>query len=264
MNFYQFHIGDYASATRHLSWHEDAAYRRLLDVYYVKECPLPKDHRAIYRLVCASSSEEREAVDTVLSEFFKLTENGFSHARCDAEIAVMQDKKNKASQSAQTRWRNAKSNNDALPAQNERNTDAMRTHEDDDANASKSACEGNAPNTNTNTNTNKKPIREPDGFAEFWSAYPKKVGKGAAESAWRKLRPPIGVCISAIESAKRSSQWLKDGGQFVPNPATWLNQRRWEDGDSLIAEPDPSEIITLPDGRTITRAEQAFLQRVMS
>ena len=45
MNFYPFHIGDYASATRHLTWIEDAAYRRLLDVYYVKEGPLPK-HKA--------------------------------------------------------------------------------------------------------------------------------------------------------------------------------------------------------------------------
>lgn len=262
MNFYQFHIGDYASATRHLSWLEDAAYRRLLDVYYVKECPLPNDHRAIYRLVCASSNEEREAVDTVLSEFFTLTENGFSHVRCDAEIAVMQDKKNKASQSAQTRWRNAKSNDDALPVQNKCNASDMQTHQNNHANASETTCEGNAPNTNTNTN--KKPTREPDGFAEFWVAYPKKVGKGAAEAAWRKLRPPPGVCVSAVESAKRSAQWLKDGGQFVPNPATWLNQRRWEDGDSLIPATDPAEIITLPDGRTITRAEQAFLQRVMS
>jgi uncharacterized protein YdaU (DUF1376 family) len=264
MNFYQFHIGDYASATRHLSWLEDAAYRRLLDVYYVKECPLPSDYRAIYRLVCASSDEERNAVDSVLSEFFKMTENGWAHARCDAEIAVMQDKKNKASQSAQTRWRNAKNNDNALPAQNECNTDDMRTHQNNNANASETACEGNAPNTNTNTNTNKKPTREPDGFAEFWVAYPKKVGKGAAESAWRKLRPPVGVCIAAVESAKRSSQWLKDGGQFVPNPATWLNQRRWEDGESQSVAADPNEIITLPDGRTITRAQQEFLKRVMS
>lgn len=260
MNFYQFHIGDYASATRHLTWLEDAAYRRLLDVYYVKECPLPADERAIYRLVCATSNEEREAVDSVLAEFFKKTIEGYSHMRCDAEIAVMQDKKNKASQSAQTRWRNAKSDDSALPAQSERNTDAMRTHVDDDANACKNTCEGNA--TNTNTNTNKKPTREPDGFAEFWLAYPKKVGKGAAETAWRKLRPPSGVCVSAVESAKRSAQWQKDGGQFIPNPATWLNQRRWEDGDSQQAAADPKELVTLPDGQTMTRGVLEFMKKV--
>jgi uncharacterized protein YdaU (DUF1376 family) len=260
MNFYQFHIGDYASATRHLTWLEDAAYRRLLDVYYVKECPLPEDSRAIYRLVCASSSEEREAVDTVLSEFFSLTENGWSHSRCDAEISVMQDKKDKASQSAQARWRNAKDTDGALPVQSERNTNAMRTHANDDANACETTCEGNA--TNTNTNTNKKPTREPDGFAEFWSAYPKKVGKGAAETAWRKLRPASAVCVAAVESAKRSDQWRKDNGQFIPNPATWLNQRRWEDGESQSVAADPKEMVTLPDGQTMTRGMLDFMRRV--
>lgn len=86
MNFYPFHIGDYASATRHLSWIEDAAYRRLLDVYYVKEEPLPLDVRQVYRLVVASTDEQREAVDVVLGEFFICMEDGYHHTRCDAEI----------------------------------------------------------------------------------------------------------------------------------------------------------------------------------
>ena len=254
MNFYNFHIGDYASATRHLTWIEDAAYRRLIDIYYVKECPLPSDKRAVYRLVCASTEEERTAVDVVLEEFFVLNDNGWSHSRCDAEIALAQDKRNKASQSAQVRWSIAKNNDDALPANNERNANAMRTHENNDANACKTPCEGNAPNPNPNIKTN--PTREPDGFAEFWAIYPKKVGKGAAESAWRKLRPSPSACVAAVESAKRSPQWLKDGGQFVPNPATWLNQRRWEDGEPLQLVPNPSEIITLPDGQRMTREQQ--------
>ena len=80
MNYYPFHIGDYASATRHLSWVEDAAYRRLLDVYYVREEPLPVDVRQVYRLVVASTDEQREAVDVVLGEFFKLTEDGYRHS----------------------------------------------------------------------------------------------------------------------------------------------------------------------------------------
>lgn len=69
-------------------------------------------------------------------------------------------------------------------------------------------------------------------FALFWQAYPKKVGKGAAETAWRKLKPGaelVQTMLSAIAAAKKSSQWLRDGGQYIPNPATWLGQRRWED-----------------------------------
>jgi len=55
MNYYPFHIGDFLSATKHLSWIEDAAFRRLLDVYYTTEKPLPNDLRAVCRLVLAST-----------------------------------------------------------------------------------------------------------------------------------------------------------------------------------------------------------------
>lgn len=68
-------------------------------------------------------------------------------------------------------------------------------------------------------------------FVRFWTAYPKKVGKGAAETAWSKahINGSITDILAAIEVQKRSDQWRKDGGQFIPNPATWINQRRWED-----------------------------------
>lgn len=229
MNYYPFHIGDYASATRHLTWIEDAAYRRLMDVYYVREEPLPSDIRQVYRLVVASTDEQREAVDVVLGEFFELTEDGYRHDRCDAEIHAGNEKKNKASQSAQERWRIAREKELALQSENARNADAMRTHEDDDANASKTPCEGNAPNPNPNPNK-KQTTAMPIGFAEFWMAYPKKVGKGAAEAAWKKHRPSLQTCLDSIAAASRSDAWTKDGGQFIPNPATWLNQKRWEDG----------------------------------
>lgn len=67
-------------------------------------------------------------------------------------------------------------------------------------------------------------------FAEFWSSYPKKVGKGAAEKAFRKLKASVyPLLIPAIERQRRTAQWQKDGGQYIPNPATWLNQERWRD-----------------------------------
>ena len=69
MNYYPFHIGDYASATRHLSWEEDLAYRRLLDWCYTSEKPLPNDIAKVCRLVVATTDAQRVAVETVLSEF---------------------------------------------------------------------------------------------------------------------------------------------------------------------------------------------------
>ena len=229
MNYYPFHIGDYASATRHLSWLEDAAYRRLLDVYYVKEEPLPLDIRQVYRLVVASTNEQRKAVDVVLGEFFELTDDGYRHSRCDAEIHAITEKRNKASQSAQSRWGNAKANNVALPSESERNANASKEQCVRIENNMQTQCEGNAPNPNTNTKVNKPARATPVGFAEFWDAYPKKVGKGAAEAAWKKQCPDLSVCLGAISLAAKSESWKCEGGKYIPNPSTWLNQKRWED-----------------------------------
>lgn len=71
-----------------------------------------------------------------------------------------------------------------------------------------------------------------DPFDDFWAVYPKKTGKDAARNAWKKRR--IGgdlaaTLIAALAWQKQQDSWLKDGGQFVPNPATWINQGRWQD-----------------------------------
>ena len=66
----------------------------------------------------------------------------------------------------------------------------------------------------------------------FWTAYPKKVGKAAALKSWKKIKPTAELfdrILTAVEAAKNSQQWQKDGGQFIPHPATWLNQGRWDD-----------------------------------
>ena len=69
-------------------------------------------------------------------------------------------------------------------------------------------------------------------FERFWSAYPKKVGKGDARKAFLKVNPSdalLGRMVTAVAAASASYQWQKNKGQFIPNPATWLNQQRWED-----------------------------------
>jgi uncharacterized protein YdaU (DUF1376 family) len=144
MNFYGFHIGDYASKTRHLSWEEDLAYRRLLDVYYGAERPLPVDHKAIYRLVVAQTPKQKQAVDTVLAEFFKLRDDGYHNERCDDELAAHALKRDKARQSAEARW----SKQEPQQTQSDRNANAskngMRTH-----------SEGNAPTTQPHSHSQK-------------------------------------------------------------------------------------------------------------
>ena len=86
MNYYPHHIGDYSRDTAHLSMLEDAAYRRMLDLYYASERPLPKNRDGLYRLVRARSKPERDAVDVILGEFFIEADGGWRNARADLEI----------------------------------------------------------------------------------------------------------------------------------------------------------------------------------
>ncbi|MGE0630937.1 MAG: hypothetical protein AB7O96_00900 [Pseudobdellovibrionaceae bacterium] len=73
-----------------------------------------------------------------------------------------------------------------------------------------------------------------EGFEKFWNAYPKRKSKGQAEKAWSKLKPNEQLTdkiLQAVERAKTSESWQKDGGQFIPYPASWLNAKGWEDND---------------------------------
>lgn len=77
-------------------------------------------------------------------------------------------------------------------------------------------------------------------FKTFWSIYPKKQGKGAARKSWFKIRPSddlVKKILAAVEQQQKSMQWQEEKGKYIPNPATWLNQERWDD----ILEEKPKE-----------------------
>jgi hypothetical protein len=80
--------------------------------------------------------------------------------------------------------------------------------------------------------TPKPPQGNDEAFQTFWNAYPKKVCKAQAVKVFHKINPDtvlLEQILQAIEAQSRTEQWSKDGGQFIPNPAAWLNGRRWED-----------------------------------
>lgn len=68
-------------------------------------------------------------------------------------------------------------------------------------------------------------------FDMFWLAYPNKIAKPAAIKAWgkEKINGEFPQLMDALEKHKLTEKWQKDGGKYIPNPATWINQRRWED-----------------------------------
>jgi hypothetical protein len=71
-----------------------------------------------------------------------------------------------------------------------------------------------------------------DEFEMFWSAYPRKVAKMDALKAWNKIQKLDVIfekIMDGLTKAIKSVDWVKDGGKFIPYPATWLNGERWND-----------------------------------
>lgn len=78
-----------------------------------------------------------------------------------------------------------------------------------------------------------------DGFAEFWAAYPCKVKKVEAARSWARLKPSAELqarILAAIEVQKRWEKWTKEQGQFIPQPANWLEGRQWEDEGIIVSK----------------------------
>lgn len=76
-------------------------------------------------------------------------------------------------------------------------------------------------------------------FEQVWKEYPKKVAKQYARKAWNRIKPDgelFEKMLKALKEQKKSEQWQKDNGRFIPNPATWLNGGYW---DNEVQEEKP-------------------------
>lgn len=268
MNYFPFHIGDYMSATRHLSWAEDCAYRRLLDTFYVSEKPLPLDLRAVCRLVLASTDEQREAVRVVLEEFFVLTEAGWINDRAMREIEEMRIRQDKQRERANKRWQCQKPEHGNAPA--------MPRHGNDDAAASEKDA-GAMPPTPTPTptpvnlitatdvavsalpaaddkaqrktsGTPKRAVQLPDDFEPDETAVALAAEQGVALSVempkFRDYHAARGKPMKDWQAALRT--WLRNARQFS-KPASapsksdqqldWLNRLTGRNGNDAIDAP---------------------------
>lgn len=218
MKYYKRNLGDYAGATRHLSMLEHGAYSLLLDTYYVTEQPLPLESRSLYRLVGARSKDEREAVDAVLQDFFVKREDGWHQDRCDAEIAHKQELSAINKETGKKGGRpKKKSDQEAID-----NRNGFETETETDKKIK--------PIQETRDKRQKTPPKPPEGFAEFYDRYPRKVARAEAEKAWTKLAPDEPLRGRIMAALEHNGFDYREEGRFIPHPATWLNQARWDDG----------------------------------
>jgi uncharacterized protein YdaU (DUF1376 family) len=201
--WYKFHLGDYITHTTHLSDAEDLAYRRLLDLYYMSEKPIPLNTESVSRKIRL----DLDITESVLGEFFEKTETGYFNHRCDAEIArynkQVENNRSLGKRGGRPKKTESKSN---------QNRKLTLTEEDKDINTISSV----APTSR---------------FNDFWAVWPpskRKVAKSACEAKWKRqaLDPLADKIIASVTRLRTSEQWLSG---FDPAPLTYLNQKRWED-----------------------------------
>lgn len=208
MIWYKFHLGDYITHTMHLPDAEDLAYRRLLDLYYMSEAPIPLDTQSVARKIRL----DLDITESVLSEFFEKTDEGYRNRRCDAEIARYQH---------QVATNRATGSRGGRPKKNQVETELE-----------------------PKANPNRSRIRiktissEPTRFDQFWATWPaskRKVGRAAVRQRWanQNLDAIADQIIAHVTEMRSSEQWTTG---FEPAPMTYINQKRWEDATSASGE----------------------------
>jgi uncharacterized protein YdaU (DUF1376 family) len=208
MQFYDFNIGDYAKKTRYLTNDQDLAYRRALDMYYDTEKPLDISN---IPLLSHRLGVGIETVDFIIKEFFP----GGINKTCEEKIAAYYAFIDK--QKANGKLGGRPKRTQAKPTANPKKPKP------------KPILPLPLPLTLPLKIEDQPPMGDGDEFAYFWKAFPKKVGKADAEKSWNKHKPRLQDVLAALEWQSQTQQWLKDGGQFIPNPSTYLNQERWLD-----------------------------------
>ena len=215
MHYYQYNIADYRKDTTHLSLLEHGCYRQLLDQYYLDEKPLPADEDKLFRLFNARTEDEKQAMRNVLMDFWTKTEGGYVQGRSDREIQTYKERLETASRAG-------------------RKSADLRANSNGRSTGVEIKSTGVQLTNNSITNnliTNNQYISKD--FDIFWNEYPKKKKKEDARKAWNTIRPNIEVVLKALEWQKKSPEWFKQAGQFIPYPASWIRSHSWEDQPSI-------------------------------
>ena len=153
MHYYTFHISNYRKRTSHLSLLEHGIYRSLLDSYYLDESPLCADNAKLMRSHCIRTTDEKQAFELIIEEFFILEGDVYRHKDCDEHLEKIYSKSEKARQSAKARWsKNANASKSNANAQ-DGNANAAETQSDGNANGMLPNTHNPIPNTN-----NKNPM----------------------------------------------------------------------------------------------------------
>jgi len=240
------HVGDYLADTTHLTTQEHGAYLLLIMAYW-RNGPLP-DCDAHLARTARCQADEWEAIKDTIKAFFKAKGGILRHGRIDAE-------QRRAREIQKNSVEKGRKGGLAKAEKDKRN---QRVASSGHATASDQLDLGHAPiplplpvpreskeeRKEEDTHTLVPDAREggpravravceipPPGFDRFWSAYPRKVGIGAARKAFAAAlrKAPANEIVAAVERYRWPST-----ARFIPHASTWLNRESWSDAFDTI------------------------------
>jgi uncharacterized protein YdaU (DUF1376 family) len=229
VKWYKFAAAEYQIKTIHLTDAEDLAYRRLLDMAYLSEKPIPLDTNLVSRRVRI----DQDIVEQVLSEFFEKTAEGYRNRRVEEEVLAYQTIIERNLKGAKAAAQKAAER--AAQGVKRRSPRTLTEPTSDHEGNHQGSSENTTANLEGNQNKNKNisPLPPSGGFDRFWEVWPKsprKVGKAACIRTWitNGMDQHVDRIVSHVSRLKGTTQWLSG---FEPAPMTYLNQRRWLDDD---------------------------------
>lgn len=200
----------------HLTAEQDGIYRRLIDHYMETELPLPDNDMALAR-IAGVSPESFAATSSTLRLFFKQQDGKLYHKKCD-EVLEDMNRRYQKNQEKGKRGGEAKAKK-----YKQKQEPASSSKEQVELDSSKPVPPYlTLPNP---TVLKKEKINKKENFKKFYEAYPLKQGRGKAEKAFEKVDAPIETLLAAIATYRKN----KPDWQEYAHPASWLNQKRWED-----------------------------------
>ena len=227
----------YLADTTHLSATESGAYLHLLmAAWRAQGCCLPNDDRQLARMARCTTKEWKR-VRAVVMAFWVIDESAstVSQKRLTSERIRVLERSQDQSRKAHLKWLKQRQTQYAV-AYAEPMPDACQDVCQTDPSISISISrEERTIDQNAKNDTDQA-------FEQFWSAYPRKIGKGSAREAFRKAmtKSTLPSILAALERQK--SRWSDP--KFIPHPATWLNAERWlDEGASVVPISQRHEVL---------------------
>lgn len=213
MHYYPKNIGDYRRDTMHLSLLEHGVYMTLIDHYILNEEPFSDNIADILWLVGARTEEEKNAVSLILTKFFKKSDVGYYHKRCDEEIQRYQ-----------------------------RNAEVARENGKKGGRPRNPEVTQSKPNPKLTNNQKLETSNHEPLFVEFWKLYPHRNGVGATKPQsleWWNTQP-LDTLTMVLDGTKKFKAYIEkchkdnvfNGG--IPDPIRYLKNKRYKDDFKVV------------------------------